>query len=199
MSSIYDEYFDLQQTYERKYGLHTAVLMQVGSFFELYALDQKNLKTIEDVCRLCNLQLTKKNKKLNVSPKNPYMAGIPIWSRDKYIQLLSNHHYTIVLVEQVTPPPNPIRKVTQIISPGTVMDDEFIPSSDSNYLMSIYIEEHSSTQMYAGLSAIDVSTGKNFIYETYSTQEDPMAALDQIYRCIKSCQPAEIIITHQHP
>ena len=32
---------------------------------------------------------------------------------------IKENDYTIVLVEQVTEPPNPERKVTQILSPGT--------------------------------------------------------------------------------
>ena len=34
--SLIDEYFDYQDKFEAKYGINTIVLMEVGSFFEIY-------------------------------------------------------------------------------------------------------------------------------------------------------------------
>ena len=53
---------------------------------------------------------------------------------------LLNNNYTIVLVEQVTSPPNPEREVTEVISPGTIIDSYnkstiyFRQSNSSNFL-----------------------------------------------------------------
>ena len=37
-SGIYFEYFKISKEYQDKYGKHTVLLMQVGSFFEIYGL-----------------------------------------------------------------------------------------------------------------------------------------------------------------
>ena len=50
------------------------------------------------------------------------MIGINIYPKDKYLQILLNSGYTIVLVEQVTDPPDPKREITQIYSPGTNLE-----------------------------------------------------------------------------
>ena len=46
------------------------------------------------------------------------MAGFPLYVLDKYKNILLQNNYTIVIITQVTEPPNPDRKVTEILSPG---------------------------------------------------------------------------------
>ena len=36
---IIDDYLELQQKYEKQYGPQTVVLMEVGSFYELYGVN----------------------------------------------------------------------------------------------------------------------------------------------------------------
>jgi DNA mismatch repair ATPase MutS len=42
------------------------------------------------------------------------MCGFPVYVINKYIQLILQNNYTIVLIEQVTEPPEPQRKITEI-------------------------------------------------------------------------------------
>ena len=65
-----------------------------------------------------NIQISRKNKNvIENSRSNPLMAGFPLFAIEKFIQILMNHGYTVVLIEQVTEPPEPERKVTNIFSP----------------------------------------------------------------------------------
>ena len=41
---LIDDYFDYQTRYEKKYGKNTIILMEVGSFFELYGVDNEKEK-----------------------------------------------------------------------------------------------------------------------------------------------------------
>ena len=41
---LIDDYIDYQNTYQEKYGDKTVILMQVGSFFEAYAIDNEKEK-----------------------------------------------------------------------------------------------------------------------------------------------------------
>ena len=116
------EYLDQQIEFEKKYGKNTIILMQVGSFFEFYGVNNKNEKigNAERITELLNIQLTRRNKAiLENSRNNALMAGFPTHSLKKFIEILLSSQYTIILIEQVTPPPNPKREVTQIYSPGT--------------------------------------------------------------------------------
>jgi hypothetical protein len=58
---IIDDYLNYLDEYRNKYGENTIIMMQVGSFFELYAIDinSKYLYTIADIC---NIIVSRKNK-----------------------------------------------------------------------------------------------------------------------------------------
>ena len=118
---LIDDYINYQLKYQSKYGDKTVILMQVGSFFEAYAIDNDkekiNIDNLNQICDLMNIQISRKNKNIiENSRSNPLMAGFPLFAIEKFIQILMNHGYTVVLIEQVTEPPEPERKVTNIFS-----------------------------------------------------------------------------------
>ena len=41
--TIIDQYFDYQEKFEKKYGEKTIVLMEVGSFFEIYGVTNNKM------------------------------------------------------------------------------------------------------------------------------------------------------------
>ena len=166
---IIDEYLDYTKTYKEKYGERCIVLMQVGSIFEKYTItdniDDNDVFVIAD---LIGIQTSRKNKSITeVSHSNPIMAGFPLHSISKFTQILLNNNYTIVLVEQITEPPNPKRAVTEILSPGANIN---ISNKQSNYMMVIFYEIINGF-VIAGISGIDLSTGKTFVYEVGSTKQ----------------------------
>ena len=115
------------------------------------------------------------------------MAGVPLLAIDKFIQILLSNKFTVVLIEQVTPPPEPERKITNIYSPGTNIN--YGLSEESSNLVSVYIEgikvlKNHKTNICVGLSVIDLTTGKSVIYETIADSEDNTKAYDEIYRFI---------------
>ena len=193
---IYDDYIAYTREYVAKYGEKTVVFMQVGDFFELYAIqnDQQLIGAdIYKVCDLCNIQVSRKNKAMieNTS-QNPLMAGFPLSAISKFTQLLVQNQYTIVLIRQVTPPPNPKREVTEIISPSTYMNSS---TNDGIYLMTIFWDQDKSTTLTSvGITCLDITTGASNIYEAYSTTEDPNFSLDEILRWIQMFQPKEILL-----
>jgi DNA mismatch repair ATPase MutS len=54
----------------------------------------------------------------------------------RFIQILLQNNYTIVLIEQTTEPPNPKREITQIYSPGTYIEE--INNFDVNNIVCLY-------------------------------------------------------------
>ena len=116
---IIDDYIEYTNKYNKLYD-KCVVLMQVGSFYELYGLNDNEGANVDEICKILEIKSTKKNTTIDeISKKNPKMAGIPLYVLDKYVDILYENGYTIVLVEQVTPPPEPKREVTRILSPGT--------------------------------------------------------------------------------
>ena len=62
--SLIKEYFELTDKYIREYGEKTLLLMQVGSFFEVYGVKTQNTilnSKISDFSQICELNITEKN------------------------------------------------------------------------------------------------------------------------------------------
>ena len=197
-TNLIEQYFKLQKEYEAKYGIMTLVLMQVGSFFEIYGVDndREKIGDLFNITGMLNILCTRRDKSiLENSRKNALMAGIPTHSIQRYLSILLENNYTIVMIEQTTPPPMPTREVTQILSPGTCIDET---NSDTNNVISVILEQDkcriSGKQIYSiGISVIDLSTGKNYIYETYSQKGDEQGIMEELFRFIETHSPREII------
>ena len=154
-------YFDLQLHFEKKYGKDTIVFMEIGTFFEVYEVDNDNLQIgkAKEMAELLNIQLTKKNKSiLENSTKNPLLAGVPAVSFERYLdRIIREKKYTVIVVRQKGTPPKISRYVSEIISPGTNFD--YLNDSEDNYIVSLLVDKNRDIY-YIGYSAIDVSTGK---------------------------------------
>ena len=195
------KYIEYHEEYIKKYGENTVVLMQAGSHFNLFAIINDEVNIGPDIYHICQnvlnnaLQVTKQNKKKpEISYSNCLLAGFPVCSIGKYENILLNSNYTVVIVEQITPPPNPERGVTRILSPGTTVED--YNNRESRYLMSIYIEKNAYMNkdvFITGLSTIDLSTGKNYLHYILSKSEDNGLWIDEIGRYIHFYNPSEIL------
>jgi DNA mismatch repair protein MutS len=200
-NNIVSEYISSHNEYIKKYGDKTVVLMQVGSFFEMYMTNNAG-PNLKEISQMLNIVCTKKDKSvLEVSIKNPYMLGFPLVASDKFITILIQNGYTVALIEQVTPPPEPKRKCTNVFSPSTFISST--PNVDTNYAVCLYLEYESQklkkqTQinplLCVGLSAVDVTTGKVIVEEALSTVLDNELALDLTSKFILNYSPREIFI-----
>jgi DNA mismatch repair protein MutS len=200
-NNIVSEYISSHNEYIKKYGEKTVVLMQVGSFFEMYMTNNAG-PNLKEISQMLNIVCTKKDKSvLEVSIKNPYMLGFPLVASDKFITILIQNGYTVALIEQVTPPPEPKRKCTNVFSPSTFISST--PNVDTNYAVCLYLEYESQklkkqTQinplLCVGLSAVDVTTGKVIVEEALSTVLDNELALDLTSKFILNHSPREIFI-----
>ena len=100
--SIVQEYLDLTQKWKKEYGEKTLVLMQVGSFLEVYALINPNGtytgSNIEDFSKINEMVIARKNTCVGKLPV--VMAGVGVAYVDKYVTKLQEHGYTIVIYKQ---------------------------------------------------------------------------------------------------
>lgn len=187
---IIDEYLKYRDEYRNKYGENTLILMQIGSFYETYSIIE-NCPYLYKIGDICNIQISRKNKAIKeISKNNPLMAGFPIHALDKFLQILLQNNYTIVKIDQTTLPPNPERKITDIISPSTNIN---ITSKKSNYILVFYFEEISGL-LNVGISGVDLTTGKSFIYENGASKTDPQFTFDECYRILTTYNPTEILL-----
>ena len=163
-------YFELQKYYDEIYP-NAVVLMEVGTFFETY--EAEGIGKAREIANVLNIQLTKKNKSIpEINIKNPLMAGFPSHALDRYLEkLIEENKYTIILIKQKGTPPKVKRYLAEIISPGVNIE---YSKETENYVTSIIIEKYLA--YHVGFANVDLNTGKSYIFESYSTKDDPTFA-----------------------
>jgi len=132
------------------------LLFRMGDFYEMFFEDAKTAS------RVLGITLTARTKGVP-------MAGFPHHAAAGYIRKLIRANYRVAVCEQVQDPKEAKgvvdRDVVQIVTPGTVTDEELLESKQANYLVSISVEgEH------AGIAWVDLSTGQFFVHETFPTE-----------------------------
>ena len=189
-------YFKLQELFESKYGQNALVLMEIGTFFEVYEVnnDKERIGKAKEIAELLNIQLTRKNKSiLENSKENPIMAGVPAVSFEKHLaRIISEQKYTIAIIRQKGIPPNVSRYLDVVVSPGTNFD--FVVDQDDNFITSIVVDQIRGNYLI-GYSAIDVTTAKCYYNEVFGTAEDKFFALDEIFNYMNMHKTSEVIVT----
>jgi len=196
---ILKEYIKYHDENVKKYGENTVVLMQVGSFYEIYSVQNDTINVGADIYKLADIlgiQVVRRNKSVpEINYDNFLMSGWNMYATEKFQKILLNNNYTVVFVDQVSEPPNPERKITNIISPGTMIEN--YNNNDNNNLISVYINRY--PQQYdkyiyvVGLSVIDVSTGQNYVHKIISSLNDSSIWSDELFRFIHYYSPKECI------
>ncbi|MDR0409389.1 MAG: DNA mismatch repair protein MutS, partial [Spirochaetaceae bacterium] len=104
------------------------LFFRLGDFYEMFAEDAL------EVSALLNLTLTHRN--------GLPMCGVPYHAARSYIARLLKHGKKIAICEQVGEPAKGKtlieREVTEVISPGTTVDEEFLDRGSSNYLACLF-------------------------------------------------------------
>jgi DNA mismatch repair protein MutS len=207
--SIVKDYLSYTLEWKKEYGEKTIVLIQVGSFFEVYALkDLESGKiTGSNIIEFANLNdLVVSPKQSFIDKKQVMMAGFGLPQIDKYVRKLQENGYTIVIYKQDIQGKNTTRSVYEIVSPGT-----FFSSNDessiklTNNTMCIWIHtsvaskyfNNKSTKkmMTIGISNIDIYTGKTslFQFELDYSFHNPIT-YDELERYVSIYNPNECII-----
>lgn len=108
------------------------VFYRMGDFYEMFFEDAKLAS------KLLGITLTQRG---NSADEPIHMAGVPFHAVDIYLNKAINKGCSVVICEQV---PNPdtkgimLRKVSRIITPGTVLDSGVLESKDTKYLACLY-------------------------------------------------------------
>lgn len=162
-------------------------LIQVGSFYELY-FDQAEIYGPK-----LGLKVATRKTSNHCIP----MAGFPLSQLRKFVEVLvQEHNVNVAIVDQNSLKDKTIhnlihRKISRIISPGTLIDESFLNFDKNNYLVAISFPPNMERlppdpDMPVGLAWIDVSIGESLVQQT--TLGDLVSDLSRI-------QPSEILIS----
>ena len=215
--ALVKEYLDITKKYKQLYGEKTLVLMQVGSFYECYAIKKgKNVyegSNILDFTQINDMVIA--NKNTFVDNNEVVMAGFCLAQKDKYVKKMIMHGYTVLVYDQTSDTKNTTRCLENIYSPGTFFDNNdyySLTNEDSNNENSntnnnlsnntICIWIHYSKlnksvkteNVTIGLNIINIFTGKIVSYEYYHQFLNSPTTYDQLEKYISIYNPAEAII-----
>lgn len=198
---IAEEYLAYTAKWKEELGEKTIVLIQVGSFFEVYALrdDDGNVtgSEIEQFASINDMVIAPKSR-MFVDGKTVLMAGFGLAQLDKYVNKMQEHSYTIVVYKQDMQAKNTTRSLDQIISPGTFFSPE--TENISNTSMCVWIEKvkagrfRRSASMIIGIATLDIFTGKSTMFQTEIPYHHNPTTYDDIERCVAIHRPAECLI-----
>ncbi|KAL8808233.1 MAG: hypothetical protein Q9200_004372 [Gallowayella weberi] len=161
------------------------LLTRVGSFYELY------FEQAVEYGPLLNLKVAQKKSKAGV-PSVP-MAGFPFFQLDRFLKILVQDlsKYVAISEEFANDPSSKVksgglmfdRRVTRIITPGTLIDEKFMDPLENNFLLAVHFlgfatkTNHARGQLAeltnnttdpalsslrGGLAWLDLSTGEFF-------------------------------------
>ena len=154
------------------------LFFRLGDFYEMFNEDAV------EVSRLLNLTLTKR-------AGNP-MCGIPFHASRVYIARLLRAGKKIAICEQLSiPGPGKglaDRKVVEVITPGTVLEDAYLDSSMNNYLASVSLIMGKRGASF-GFAYLDISTGD---FSATSFPEDGSA--ERFRKELGRIDPREILV-----
>lgn len=199
MTSIYKDYFSYVKKWKNIYGEKTLVIIEVGKFYEIYALrdDDGNIheNDMEAVEQMSFLNIG--DKKIKYNNMSVLQAGFNTIGLDKFVKIFQENDYTTVIYEQDSPGKNATRSLSQIISPGTYIDDD--TSSISNVTLCIWIEHTKSRKKMKesitfGVSSLDIFTGITTLFETTIDHNHSPNSYDQLEQLVSIYNPKETIL-----
>ncbi|KAI9373194.1 DNA mismatch repair protein Msh1 [Aspergillus egyptiacus] len=198
------------------------ILTRVGGFYELY------FEQAEEFAPLLNIKLASKKTSAGPVP----MAGFPFFQLDRFLKILvQDLNKYVAISEEFANESEKVRaggllfdrKVTRVITPGTLIDEKFMDPCENNFLMAIYLDpssirdftsrENLSSQQHVlttasqsvGLAWLDLSTG-DFFTQSTTAQMLPSAIarigareilVDQRLQELVA-QELQLLIGHEH-
>jgi len=170
LTPMLSQYFDLCAEYE-----DALLLFQNGDFYQTYC------EAAEETARVCELTLTEREDSTGTYP----MAGIPVDNAATYVERLLDSGYRVAIAEQVETPEEASglvdRAVTQVVTPGTVLDDELLGTGTKNYVAAV----RRVGEMRA-VAAVDAATGECLV-TSVANDASLAAELDRL-------APAELLV-----
>ena len=156
------------------------LLFRVGDFYETFGQDAVLAS------RILGITLTKRN---NGAAAESELAGFPHHSLDTYLHKLVKAGHRVAVCDQLEDPKQAKglvkRGVTEMLTPGTTVNDKILEQRNNNFLLAIHV----GAAGQLGLAFLDISTGELFVAQGDRDYADKL---------IQGLPTAELIIQKQH-
>ncbi|MFN3742834.1 MAG: DNA mismatch repair protein MutS [Anaerolineales bacterium] len=172
ITPIRKQYLEIKRQYP-----NTLLFFRLGDFYETFDEDA------EIVARELDIVLT--SRPVGKGQRAP-LAGIPYHAVENYLARLIERGYHVAICEQIGDQPIKglvPRRVVRVITPGTVIEQNLLPSGANNYLACVVVEES-----HAALAYADITTGEFAV-----TEMEAGPALATLRAELTRLQPAETL------
>ena len=171
----------MMQQYMRLKAQHPDQLLfyRMGDFYELFYEDAKR------AAELLSVTLTARGE----SAGEPIpMCGVPHHAAENYLARLIKMGESVAIAEQIGDPATskgPVeRKVTRVVTPGTVSDEALMDENRENLLVCLYEAENE-----CALASLDIAAGR-FIANRLDDMDQAVAEIHRL-------NPAELLVNEQ--
>ncbi|MDR3049184.1 MAG: DNA mismatch repair protein MutS [Elusimicrobiota bacterium] len=165
------QYWDIKSKYP-----DMILLFRLGDFYEMFADDAVKAAPVLEVSLTHRLDLP--------------MCGVPYHAVNHYIRKLINHGFKAAICDQLEEASAAKgivkRGVTSVVTPGTVIEDILLDTSENNFLFAIAFDKDC---LKVAIAAADISTGDFFASS---------CDLKRLNSEIEKYNPKEIIIASKN-
>ncbi len=209
MRELYLNYF---KDAVKKYGEKVAVLLEIGSFFEFFDIENvetgktiANIRTIADILGM----VPSIHKSSEAGIQNLFW-GFPNHALNKYESMLINAGYTCMIIVQVKDGGGAVkdRKIDHVSSPGTYwainaeLEENIVASTGGRkeeqglicILIEEFFDEKGKLKWQIGSSTFEITTGTALSVEQVVSVVDDKPILDLLEPFWTVYPPAEIIV-----
>jgi len=202
MSKLIEQYVALYKTHSAVYGPNTAILLLVGTFYELYDIPEPTSKEPQtSMKRAIDLMGIKLTTKLGNGPNgsDTLFGGFPEDQLHKFANLLTRENWTVIVLDQKKSTRGKVesREIVRILSPGTHIESS---TADTLYVGGLWLspaswtDSHSSTPPSFAAAVVDITTGATHTYESITSGTKTLWSSDDLVHFFQVYSPREIVI-----
>jgi DNA mismatch repair protein MutS len=157
------------------------LLFRVGDFYETFGQDAVIASQV------LGITLTKRN---NGAASSSELAGFPHHALDTYLHKLVKAGHRVAICDQLEDPKQAKgvvkRGVTDMVTPGTTVNDKLLEHHSNNFLAAVHFAAASGSGEHEqyGMAFLDISTGEFFVAEGDREYADKL---------IQGFKPAEVV------
>ncbi len=176
LSPMMTQYMQIKEKYQ-----DCIIFYRLGDFYEMFFDDAKTASR--------ELELTLTGRDCGLEERAP-MCGVPYHASELYVNRLIAKGYKVAICEQTSDPAASkglvTRDIVRVITPGTVIDGQYLDETKNNYIAGIYQGEQGTAICFA-----DISTGQISLFEPDGNGAYPL--MNELYKYM----PSEIICNTQ--
>lgn len=202
MSKLIEQYIGLHNTHSAMYGPNTAILMLVGTFYELYDIpDPVSKEPQTSMKRAIDLMGIKLTTKVGNGPNgcDTLFGGFPEDQLHKFANLLTRENWTVIVLDQKKSTRGKVesREIVRILSPGTHIESS---TTDTLYVGGLWLspaswtDTHASTPPSFAAAVVDITTGATHTFESTTSGTKTLWSSDDLVHFFQVYSPREIIV-----